>query len=160
MIDTITQQYVTRLTAAGITGAPCDEWEVRDLEQQLRVTLPTAFKAFLLVAGKYFDPFVGSQYILGHDGGDLEIDPAEVQRRGERIFRRDGHALPSNAFVFFTHHGTATRFLLLDGSDDPAVFEYVEHEPPSRQLASSFSAFLVDEVRLLQEQRAAFRSSS
>src|SRR5438067_2094639 len=80
MIDAITQEYVTRLSEAGITGDPCDEWEIRDLEQQLRVALPAAFKAFLLLAGKYFDPFVGSQYVLGHDGGVLEIDPTEVQR--------------------------------------------------------------------------------
>jgi len=159
MIDAITQKHVQRLCEAGITGDPCDEWDIRDVEQQLHVALPAAFKAFLLVAGKYFDPFVGSQYVLGHDGGALEIGPAEVQRRGERIFQRDGQSLPSNAFVFFAHHGTATRYFFLDGGDDPAVYEYVEHQPPPKQLASSFSAFLADEVRLLQEQRA-FRGGS
>lgn len=160
MVDATTQRYLQRLREAGITGDPCDEWEIRDLEQQLNVSLPAAFKAFLLVAGKYFEPFVGSQYVLGHDGGNLEIAPAEVQRHGERIFRRDGLRLPTNACVFFAHHGTATRYLFLDGGDDPAVFEYVEHQPPPRQLANNFSVFLVDEVRLLQEQKAAFRSRS
>jgi hypothetical protein len=149
MIDAITQQYVKHLSEAGITGDPCDEWEIRDLEQQLGVALPPAFKAFLLLAGKRFDPFVGSQYVLGHDGGALQINPAEVQQRARNIFRRDGQKPPSNSFMFFAHHGTAARYYLLDGGDDPAVYEYVEHEPPPKQVASSFSAFLAEEVRLL-----------
>jgi hypothetical protein len=147
MIDDKTQTYMAVLRVGGVSGDACDEWQVCDLEQQLHVTLPPAYKAFLLLAGKWFEPFVGSQYILEHDCGELTHDPAELQRAGRGILQEDGEDLPAGAFVFFKHHGTELRFFLLDDGDDPAVYEYVEHEPPAQKVAASFSMFVLQQVK-------------
>src|SRR5438874_1603325 len=122
MIDAATESLMGVLREGGVSGEPCDDWELRDLEAQLRVELPPTYKAFLLLAGRGFGPFEGSHYALD--------DLAEVQRAGRRIFRADDSDLPGGAFVFFVHQGFVVRFFLLDDGVDPAVFEYVEHWPP------------------------------
>jgi hypothetical protein len=143
MIDTTTQEFVSILEKAGVVGEPCDEWQVQDAEQQLRVKLPPAYKAFLLIAGQGFGPFEGSHYAF-------EDDLAELQRVGRRILQRDQAELPPDAFVFFVHQGFVVRFFLLDEDDDPAVNEYVEYERPGKpvkQLARRFTDFLLHEIR-------------
>jgi hypothetical protein len=147
MIDVTTEKLVAMLQCAGIIGNPCDEWQVRDIEKQLRVELPPAYKAFLLLAGQGFEPFEGSHYAL-------EDDLAELQRAGRRISHKDRADLSSEAFVFFIHQGVAVRFFLLDSSDDPAVYEYVEHSPPAKQLAPRFSDFLLDKFRQSEELKS------
>ena len=147
MIDADTESLMTVLRGGGVSGEPCDEWEVRDLEQQLRVEFPAAYRAFLHLAGHGFGPFEGSHYAV-------EDDLAELQRTGRRIFRADGGDLPGGAFVFFVHQGFVVRFVLLDDGPDPAVFEYVEHWPPVKQLAAKFSEFLLHESRTSQELRS------
>jgi hypothetical protein len=149
MVDAVTQSLMSVLDAGGVSGSRCDEWAVRDLEQQLDVALPPAYKAFLLLAGQQFGPFEGSHYALDADEG--ENDFWELQRAGRRIFQRDGHHLPSDAFVFMVHQGYAMRFFLLNDGDDPAVYEYVEGWPPVKQLAPTFSTFLFQEIRQSKE---------
>jgi len=139
MIDAATESLMVVLRDGGVSGEPCDEWEVRDLEAQLRVEFPPAYKAFLLLAGHGFGPFEGSHYAV-------DDDLAGVQRAGRGIFRGDGGDLPGGAFVFFMHQGVAVRFFLLDDGADPAVFEYVEHWPPVKQIGARLSEFLLQEV--------------
>lgn len=140
MVDPTTHEFIAMLRSAGVTGDSCDEWQVKDVEQTLGVELPPAYKAFLLLAGRGFGPFQGSQYAI-------EDDLSELQRAGASIFRSDRMTLPASAFVFFVHQGVAARFFLLGSDNDPAVFEYVERWPPAKQLAPSFSEFLLGEVR-------------
>jgi hypothetical protein len=139
MIDEPVQGFVSVLQSAGVTGAPCDEWQVQDIEEQLGVKLPAAYKAFLLLAGQRFGLFEGSHYAV-------EDDLAELQRAGRRIARRAGVELPIEAFVFFVHQSVAVWFFLLDSGDDPAVHEYVEHSPGARQLAAHFSDCLLQQL--------------
>lgn len=63
-MDDTTEAYVQVLREAGIDGDPADEWQVRDLESNLAVNLPAAYRAFLLLAGKWFDPLVGSHCLI------------------------------------------------------------------------------------------------
>jgi SMI1 / KNR4 family (SUKH-1) len=147
MIDAATESLMAVLRDGGVSGEACDEWEVRDLEAQLRVELPAAYKAFLLLAGRGFGPFEGSHYAV-------EDDLASLQRAGDRIFRGDGSELPGGAFVFFVHQGFVVRYFVLDDGADPAVFEYVEHWPPVEQLAARLSGFLLQEVQASNELRS------
>lgn len=140
MVDALTQEFVKVFQTGGISGEPCDEWQVLDIEQQLRVQLPPAYKAFLLLAGQAFGPFEGAHYAL-------EDDLADIQRSARRILQRDHADLPSEAFVFFVHQGVAVRFFTLNSGEDPAVFEYVQGWPPVKQVALRFSDFLLQEVR-------------
>jgi hypothetical protein len=139
-MDADTDELLAVLRDGGVRGDPCDDWEVRDLEQELRVELPSAYKAFLLSAGHGFGPFQGSHHAV-------DDDLAELQRVGRRILAKDGIKLPNGAFVFFAHQGVAIRFFLLDDGVDPAVFEYVEHQPPAKQLSDRFSRFVLQETR-------------
>lgn len=147
MTDAATESLMAVLREGGVSGEPCDEREIRDLEAQLLVEFPPAYKAFLLLAGQGFGPFEGSHHAVADD-------LAEIQRAGRRIFRGDGSDMPDGAFAFFVHQGFVVRFFLLDGEADPAVFEYVERWPPVKQLSARFSDFLLQEVRGSDELRA------
>jgi hypothetical protein len=146
MIDQITESFIALLGQHGVTGDPCDEWQVHDLEQQLKVSLPAAFKAFLLLAGQSFRPFDGSFYLLDPETFDWH-SPRDLQQRANWIMQKSGQSPPPDAFVFFVHFGTAFRFFFLNDGDDPPVFEFVEKSTRATQLARRFSDFLLDEVR-------------
>lgn len=150
MIDAKTQSFVALLRDYGVNGERCDEWAVRDLEQQLGVELPPAYKAFLVVAGNGCEPLEGSHYAV-------EDDLASLQHTARRIMKRDGADLLTDAFVVLVHQGYAFNFYLLNDGEDPAVYEYVQGMPPVRQVAARFSEWLSNEVirsRSLREERA------
>jgi hypothetical protein len=54
-----------------------------------------------------------------------------------------GLALDPADFVFAVHQGYTFLFFRCGGSDDPPVFLYEEGETRFRQVADSFSAWLV-----------------
>src|SRR6516225_3935328 len=128
MIDAATSSFVTRLRHLGLSGVACDEWTVQDLEQQLRVEFPPAYKAFLILAGNGWEPLEGSHYAI-------EDDLANLQRSGQRIMKHDGGKLPDDAFVFLVHQGYACNFFLTQDGEDPPVYECVEGMPPVRCVA-------------------------
>jgi hypothetical protein len=139
MLDDLTRTMIEHYRRAGVTGAPCDEFDVQDLEQQLAIRFPVAYKAFLLVAGNGFTPFEGSHYAL-------EDDFAELQRAGKQILQTYGKQAPAGAFVFFVHQGFVVRLFLLNDGEDPPVFECVDGSP-IEQLSPRFSEFLMQEAR-------------
>src|SRR5687768_2308041 len=110
--DQRTRDFVASLHAAGISGEPCDEWAVRDLEQQLGVSLPPAYRAFLLVAGNGFPTWVGSHHTV-------DDDLPELQRMAGRLLRERGSSLPTDAFVFLIHQGAAVQFFFFGDGHDP-----------------------------------------
>jgi hypothetical protein len=150
MIDAPTSSFLTRLRDLGLSGEACDEWTVQDLEQQLGVQLPPAYKAFLILAGNGWQPLEGSHYAI-------EDDLANLQRSGQRIMKHDGGKLPDDAFVFLVHQGYACNFFLTQDGDDPPVYEYVEGMPPVRRVAARLTEWLAAELtrsRAFREQRA------
>src|SRR5438128_2277758 len=128
MIDARTDSLVALLRDFGLKGEGCDEWTVRDLEQQLGVEFPPAYKAFLAIAGNGCEALEGSHYAV-------EDDLASLQRSGQRIMKHDGENLPADAFVFLVHQGYAFNFFLMQDGEDPPVYEYVEGMPPVRRVA-------------------------
>jgi len=141
-----TLDFVTALRTAGISGEPCDEPTVRDLEQRLGISLPPAYRAFLLVAGHGFLTWAGSHHAL-------DDDIAELQLKGKRLLKSRGAGLPADAFVFLIHQGAAVRFFLLGDGDDPAVYQWVDlAEPkPIEQVGRNFTAFVLESKRQLEE---------
>jgi SMI1-KNR4 cell-wall len=149
MIDAPTISFVTRLCDLGISGEVSDEWTVQDLEQQLGVELPPAYKAFLMLAGNGWEPLEGSHYAI-------EDDLADLQRAGQRIMKHDGGKLPDEAFVFRVHQGYACNFFLTQDGEDPPVYECVEGMPPVRRVAARLTEWLAGELsrsRAFREQR-------
>jgi hypothetical protein len=131
MIDAITQSFLDNFRADGLKGDPCDEWEVRDLEQSLGIIFPAAYRAFLLCAGHGFAPFEGAQYALEDDFG-------QMQGSARRIMK---DRLPDDAFAFFVHQGFVVRFFCLNDGDDPAVYEYVEYYGKPQIAAARLSLY-------------------
>jgi len=146
LIDATTESYWTRLRAAGLRGLPSDEWEIADIEQQLKVRLPAAYKAFLLLAGHGCEPLESSRYAI-------DDDLAALQRAGQAIGQRNGAALPQYAFVFFVHQGYACQFFLLQDGDDPTVYLCVDGAQPAERVAGSFSEWLIGELARWEEYR-------
>jgi hypothetical protein len=138
MIDAITQRLMSEFREGGITGDPCDEWQIQDLEQEFGVKFPVAYKAFLLIAGHGCTALQGSHHAI-------DDDLAECQRSGKRIMERDGGKFPTGVFVFLVHQGFVCNFFVLDDGDDPPVYECVDR-PPARQVSRHFSEWLLGNV--------------
>lgn len=144
--DQSTRNFVNALHAAGISGETCDEWTVRDLEQQLRVTLPAAYRAFLLVAGHGFPTWSGSHHTV-------DDDLPALQQMASRLLKERGSSLPTDAFVFLIHQGVAVQFFLLGDGDDPPVYEWVDYaEPqPIERAGRNFTGFVAASKRQLED---------
>jgi hypothetical protein len=137
-----TSDFVGILHAAGVIGEPSDEWAVRDLEQQLGISLPAAYRAFLLVAGHGFPAWAGSHHAI-------DDDLPELQRRAVRLLSKRGCTLPSDAFAFLIHQGAAVQFFLINDGEDPTVFQWVDFVDPRpiERIAQNFTAFVAESVR-------------
>ncbi|QOV90480.1 SMI1/KNR4 family protein [Humisphaera borealis] len=146
MTDPVTDSFVTVFTARGLSGSPCDEWSVRDLEQQLGVVFPAAYRAFLRIAGYECEALAGSHY-------SIDDDLADLQRAGERIASHEKVELPQDAFVFLVHQGFACHFFLTEDGEDPAVFQCVEGMGPIERVASHFSEWLLQELTRSESYR-------
>jgi hypothetical protein len=150
MIEAKTESFVKLLRECGVNGEPCDEWAIRELEQQLGVEFPPAYRAFVALAGNGCEPLEGSHYAV-------EDDLASLQRSAGRIMKHDGLDLLTDAFVFLVHQGHAFNFFLLNDGEDPAVYEYVQGMPPVRQVAPRLTEWFANEVsrsRAYREERA------
>ncbi len=102
MSDPATESYITIFRNSRVAGIPCSEWEISDVQRELGVELPPAYKAFLAIAGNGFEPLEGSLY-AGED------NLSELQRAGRRIAADEKTALLPGAFVFLVHQGFARR---------------------------------------------------
>src|SRR6266436_4346699 len=114
MSDPATESYITIFRNSGVAGIPCSEWEISDVQRELGVELPPAYKAFLAIAGNGFEPLEGSLY-AGED------NLSELQRAGRRIAadektallpgalpagsRRAGVRFPPSYKAFLLQHG-------------------------------------------------------
>jgi hypothetical protein len=130
--------FITRYKALGLDGTPASMEEVSALEQEMGLTLPAAYKAFLLILGRDGGPdFVGSDCTIRH---------LPCLRAGaEDLLRQCGsrYTLPEQALVYLMHQGYYFVYFLADGvSEDPPVFAYLEGDPAPVEKAESFSAWL------------------
>jgi hypothetical protein len=149
MSDPATESYVSMFRNAGVAGNPCDEWEIAELQRQLGVEFPPAYKAFLTLAGQGFAPLQGSHHAA-------EDDLSELQEAGRSIAEHEKTQLPAGAFVFLVHQGCACLFFVLHDMDDPAVFECVEGLGPPRPITTRFSNWVLEQLarsRALKERR-------
>lgn len=149
MSDPAIESYVSKFRNAGVGGNPCDELEIAELERQLGVGFPAAYKAFLTLAGQGFAPLQGSHHAV-------EDDLSDLQEAGRSIAAHERTQLPSGAFVFLVHQGCACLFFVLHDMDDPAVFECVEGLGPPRPIATHFSDWVLEQLatsRALKERR-------
>lgn len=114
--------YLTRakhlLRDLNVEGCRIDE--IVDLEKELDMFLPEAYKEFLLWIGKDTNKFL--------QGSEVEYKHlVKIQGGANELLKENGHPrLPDNAFVFHIHQGYQFSYFLLDGNDDPEVYFYDE----------------------------------
>ena len=125
----------------------CTEKQVRSLEKQCGLSLPAAYKEFLLWGGIQAGGFLV--------GSDFFYDPQMYQLREglEALLKEDEfpEPLPEDAFVFGGHQGYIFWFFKTSDGDDPPVYGYKEESAPIlfeavpfRKIAPSYSQFLLE----------------
>lgn len=114
----------------------CSASEIAAVEAHFNCDLPKSYRAFLAVAGRA----AGKLF----KGTDI-FYPRLVQLQCEaiRLFLENGvqQTLPENAKVFCMHQGYEVNYFL-PGSDNPAVYQYVEGQNSATKSWESFSEFL------------------
>jgi SMI1-KNR4 cell-wall len=130
--------FVMRYEAMGLQGTPASPDEVAALEQQLGVTFPMAYKAFLFILGRDGgSDFIGSDCTIRH--------LPKLRGWAEELLRRCGsqYTLSEKAFVYLMHQGYSFFYFVADQtSQDPAVYAYLEGNPAPVKNADSFTAWL------------------
>ncbi|MFB8798281.1 MAG: SMI1/KNR4 family protein [Microcoleus sp.] len=120
----------------------CTEEQIHSLERQYGLTLPMAYKQFLLWGGVCAGGlFEGSNY--SYD------DLSELREGAEGLLERDEfpEPLPKDAFVLMMHQGYIFWLFKTSEGDDPPVYGYEERDVgvppvPFKKISSSFSKFL------------------
>ncbi len=129
---------------------PCTEQEIEQLEEWMHISLPAAYKEFLLWMGHR----AGGLFFDAHcHYWDLEHNQiVAAQMLQENNFPV---SLPQDAFVFYIDQATIFYFFLLSEGEDPPVYMYEELMPgPTFPLAyHKYSEYLAAEV----EKYANFR---
>lgn len=99
---------------------PCTEAEVRELEQKVGLTLPLAYKEFLLWMGHSAGGLlVGTDIFYEH----LPLQEAAIELLAENNVTEK---LPDTAFVFMMHQGYQFMFFDVSAGDDPPIHYYLE----------------------------------
>lgn len=117
--------------------------EIVDLEKELDIFLPEAYKEFLLWMGKDTNKFL--------EGSEVEYKHlVKIQAWADELLKENGHLLlPDNAFVFHIHQGYQFSYFLLDGNDDPEVYFYDEVVTKGvESLDKPYSSWLATEAEI------------
>jgi hypothetical protein len=123
---------------------PCTEEEVLLLEQQLHLSLPTAYKEFLLTMGKGSADFlVGSEF--------LYQDLPGLQEVAREMLVEDAfpQAFPEDGFVFFMHQGYQFNFFRTSEEANPPIYRYYEGKDQQTfpLIYPHYTDFLLTELR-------------
>ena len=100
----------------------CTPQEVAELEREIGLKLPLAYKEFLLWAGKGLGVFEeGSTFYY-------DQDLIELQQTAREFLIEDNFPkeLPDDAFVFWMHQGYMFCFFRMSEGDNPLVHNYSE----------------------------------
>ena len=137
MSDTF-KVFAAKFKALRLRGKPCTEQEVTELEEAVDLSLPVAFRAYLLHSGKVPDAmFTGSSCSYG-DLFKLREGAEELLEDNNQPFK-----LPERAFVFWMHQGYQFAYFVADGkSDNPTVHYYLEGNEKAQQVAESFTQWV------------------
>jgi hypothetical protein len=134
-----------RMVAEGIaspdTMSGCEAAEINRLEAKVGVTLPAAYRFFLMVMGRGAGTFlVGTEWTI-------ETLPL-LQSVGLHLLEESGaeSSFPDTGFVFASHQ--RYQFLFFDCADgeDPPVHHYMERDTTSHRVDNSFTTWLIQTV--------------
>ena len=124
---------------------PCTEEEIYVIESSLQLSLPDAYKEFLLWGGNWVRGFMeGSSCFFK---SLLNIQEIAIELLEENQFPE---SLPSDAFVFFMHQGYYFMFFKTSKGNNPPVYSYLDGQAllTFKNEYPSYSYFLEDELEL------------
>ena len=146
MICTAVKTAKSKLVEAGLAGSNsfegCTEEEIRSLEARFSVRLPKCYRDFLAVMGR-----AAGEFLVGTDYSFPKMLEFRKDAEGLLGTSQSTFKLSSTAFVFMFHQGYT--FLFFDchhGPDDPPVLMFTEAENEPREVANSFSGWLLTAV--------------
>ncbi len=125
---------------------PCTEKEISELEKQIGLKLPEAYKEFLLWSGKGLGSFE-----IGSDIFYDQVDLVELQQDARDLLVENNfpQQLPEDAFVFWMHGGYMFTFFRTSEGANPSVHFYRESfkEDFAWNHQAHFTDFLIVEMR-------------
>lgn len=142
MIDDAVEAAVQRIVSAGLAEPSqvvgCTQAEVAEVEVAAGGPLPGIYRLFLQRMGRSAGAFM-----RGTDVFYPEV--LRLRRVANGLLQECGckWQLGETAFVFSSHQGY--QFLFFDRAlgDDPPVLHYLEGDPGPREVATSFSSWLM-----------------
>jgi hypothetical protein len=147
-LDKIKKQLIELKLALPQEQVGCTRNEIILIEQQLGISLPTAYQEFLLSMGHSAGKFLqGSDCFFQHL---LSLQEWAVELLNENNFSKK---LPEDAFVFYMHQGYQFSFFRLSEGDDPPTYSYCEGTNQTTFIKSHkrFSDFLKTEVEIQEK---------
>jgi hypothetical protein len=116
----------------------CSGKQISKIEESFNVSLPVAYKEFLLVMGKGAGQFMLGSSVFYNEIFDLREGSIEL------LSENDFKELPENTFVFWMHQGYQFAFFYLDQGENPPVYFYYEGETKGdfELVENSFTDFL------------------
>ncbi|HUY75553.1 MAG TPA: SMI1/KNR4 family protein [Ktedonobacterales bacterium] len=151
-LDAVKRQFaeMNARTHVADTVIPCAEQEIAQLERQYQLTLPAAYREFLLWMGK------GAGNFLAGDACFYDALP-QLREFALDLLAESGAPLrlPDDAFVFSMHDGYQFLFFRASEGANPPAYWYGEGEPapadgtPATAFPRRFdhySDFLVSEI--------------
>lgn len=124
----------------------CTKKQVLSLEKQVYLSLPEAYKEFLLWGGIEAGGFLeGSDYFYDNTLYKLRESAENLLKEEDFPF-----SLPKDAFVFNMHQGYIFWFFKTSEGNDPSVYGYTQGDPPVlyspvpfKKNSPNFSEFLI-----------------
>ncbi len=124
---------------------PCTEEEVARLEEATHLSLPQAYREFLLTMGKN-----AATLLEGSDWLYPQLLNLQEVAREILIEESFPQQFPEDAFVFLMHQGYVFCFVRTSAGDNPPVYRY--HEIMDWEtfpcMSTSFTEFLLDRLRI------------
>lgn len=137
------EMFADRVVKSGLSSRwsmkGCSDAEIRRLEDIFEVRLPEEFKAFLRIMGHGAGKFMRGTDIFYRHLFDNRAAAEEMLEEEDNPFY-----LSPSTFVFSNHQGYIFHAFDCDTHlKDPPVFGFADEEPMMKQIANSFSDFLL-----------------
>jgi len=144
-LEKIKEEFFRRKVAYSPANVfPCSDQEVKELENELGLKLPIAYREFLLWGGNGAGSFM--------QGSDFRYESLfAIQQIAKEMLEEDNSPdrLPADAFIFWMHGGYMFSFFRASEGDNPPVHHYCEGQNNGKVIwnkQGSFTRFLEVEI--------------
>ena len=144
-LESIKQQLTAMNKTSPSDLIGCTLEEIIQLELDLKIELPIAYREFLRIMGKGAGKFLRGSDCFYSDLKDLQTGAVELL--DENQFPQ---TLPKDAFVFLMHQGYQFSFFRLSEGENPPIYFYCEGETKESFVKThrQFTDFLATELDL------------